>query len=266
MNKKIFFCFYLLFFNSVCNAEEDVCSEHDGPFLFKDDNYEIFCYKKKTITLRKYDRVGKRTFDDFFLVENFVRVNAEVYDKNHFYVTYIPSRGIGFEITYENGNPIKKIEYVDQKQHGISIEWHDNGIIKSIKLYENDLMNGESIFFDDKGVVEADFYYLNGDIHGDTHFFDGNNLISTVTWVKGKKMQSKNYYLNGKIKDQSDHNVIGKNGPYFAWYETGEQKILGFFKDGKKQGKWKFYRLSGDSVEVIYDDGKIISGVEPEDF
>jgi len=50
------------------------------------------------------------------------------------------------------------------------------------------------------------------------------------------------------------------NGNYFLYYESGQIKVKGKYKDGKKDGKWFFFRTNGDTYKTIkYRNDSLIS-------
>jgi antitoxin component YwqK of YwqJK toxin-antitoxin module len=40
------------------------------------------------------------------------------------------------------------------------------------------------------------------------------------------------------------------NGPYQLWYENGQMRIDGFYKDNEKAGIWKSYNQDGTVFKI----------------
>jgi antitoxin component YwqK of YwqJK toxin-antitoxin module len=40
------------------------------------------------------------------------------------------------------------------------------------------------------------------------------------------------------------------NGPYQLWYENGQMRIDGFYKDNEKSGVWKSYNQDGTVFKI----------------
>jgi antitoxin component YwqK of YwqJK toxin-antitoxin module len=45
-------------------------------------------------------------------------------------------------------------------------------------------------------------------------------------------------------------NIPPKNGEWKEYYENGQLKIVGFYKDGKQEGEWKEYHENGQLKSV----------------
>lgn len=72
--------------------------------------------------------------------------------------------------------------------------------------------------------------------------------------------------LNPREPDSEVKRKSVKHGPYFKYYKSGKLEIAGHFKDGKKNGKWKYYSEDGKIQKVEhYQKGKLIkTNKDPE--
>ena len=69
------------------------------------------------------------------------------------------------------------------------------------------------------------------------------------------------YYENGQIKQEGNYKDHKKDGKWTKWYKDGEKKYEKNYKDGKKDGKWNEWDENGQiKSEATYKDGECVSG------
>lgn len=197
--------------------------------IFENDNLiETFVYeydglftKKIRIINNKYDGVSLLFYDGKLCEKGYYKNN----EKNGNFYQY-----------YTNGSLHRKTHYSNNKKNGISILWLPNkennsksGPISNIFHYKNDKLHGKFI----------EYFYPK---IGDSNYFDNSGYIK------------KSYYCNGLkqgifIKMNWDKVIIKKTS-YYNNLQNGKVKIYdsngnlvqkGFYKKGKKQGKWIHY-------------------------
>lgn len=100
------------------------------------------------------------------------------------------------------------------------------------------------------------------------------NLVLLLVFCIGSTAQhisdeaGKNYYDEEKTKlkevySYKEVNVLNprdpdgevkrksvKHGPYFKYYKSGKLQIAGNYKDGKKNGEWKYYSENGKLEKI----------------
>ncbi|MDO3696063.1 hypothetical protein QVZ41_14515 [Wenyingzhuangia sp. chi5] len=69
------------------------------------------------------------------------------------------------------------------------------------------------------GIVSKELNYYNGQLQG----------------------ESKEYYLNGDLKEITEYSRNMKHGKYILYNENGQIIIEGNYKNKLKEGKWKYY-------------------------
>ncbi len=152
--------------------------------------------------------------------------------------------------------------------------------MKSILIISIFLLLGSHGFGQEVDTVKAEnlkLNVLNNDwenarmhIIGDSMPFNGvmvsyypetNKLETIVQYKNGqtKNCWSKSYYSNGQIKEELRYgNQIGaEHGRIISWFENGNPKITGKYKNGGKTGKWKYYHKNGKLESLVtFKNGK----------
>ena len=107
---------------------------------------------------------------------------------------------------YESGNKEWEKTYKDGIKHGIWVQWYETGQKESERRFKNG------------------FPYGN--------------------WTS--------WHENGRLKSQSSWAVPPeglawlKDGRKATWHENGQMKSEGFYRDGKKKGKWTEWNQNGE--------------------
>ncbi|CAL2060597.1 hypothetical protein [Tenacibaculum sp. 190524A05c] len=205
------------------------------------------------------------------------------YETNHIKI-YVAGCGVG------NNSPIRK-----GKKHGEWKDYYENGILKSKYNYHCGLKQGNFFNYQSDGKLYwIEFYSANIEM-GTQDFYENGVLekISTYSYEYSEqdeqnlkrtveteyyedgslkiqrviqefkddieKESFKEYYLNGFLKTESTIINLDKNGIYREFYENGNTKYEGFFKDDIPIDKQYFYNSNGEVTKVeTWKDGKII--------
>jgi antitoxin component YwqK of YwqJK toxin-antitoxin module len=73
------------------------------------------------------------------------------------------------------------------------------------------------------------------------------------TYYDADKTQLKEAYMM-----QSVNGSVVKQGSYFMYYQNGKLQVSGNYKNGQKNGDWKYYDESGKLIRTEkYSDGKL---------
>lgn len=126
--------------------------------------------------------------------------------------------------------------YKDGVKHGVWIEYHSNGKVKSTKTYKRGKVNGPVKEYYENGkrfmegnkkdyrwIGEVRSYYSNDTIENIAHF----DSIGAVT---GTRTQ---YWPNGKLMLHDDRNNKSGLGVYREYYENGLVMFEMFYANGK---------------------------------
>ena len=122
--------------------------------------------------------------------------------------------------TLENRDSINLNQYTDDKKEGLWREYHKNGQLKSEGNYVAGLKDGLHKEWENNGVLLLEGYYTKGKANGLMKWFhERGHLAGEGNMIDGIRVGM------WKICD------IQENG--FC--------IDAYFKDGKRDGKWKIY-------------------------
>ena len=117
-------------------------------------------------------------------------------------------------------------------------EYFENGQLKSVYHYRNDMKHGEAIV-----------YYPTGALKGETTF-DNDELEGRVV----------SYYENGNKEIQGSYANGILKGNWIKYYDNGVVEMEGRYKMGIRDGVWNLYLINGDILEeTIYKDGEKIN-------
>ena len=81
------------------------------------------------------------------------------------------------------------------------------------------------------GIVTKELHYFNGQLNGET----------------------KNFHLNGKIKEVIMYSGNMKHGKYILYSKNGKPLIEGTYKNKLKDGKWNYYDKNTGKMNKTID-------------
>ncbi len=209
--------------------------------------------------LKIYNAKGKitsrRRYIDGELVIIKIDNKEKVEIKNEFYSDgslkssggYKDNKPVGVHRKYSKDGKIISSQTYSKKEHWISSNgivdkdgkrqgawkyFYKNGKIKSIGAYKNGRRVGEWVFYYENGNIEQKGKYIRGKPND--------------KWVW--------YYQNGSLLRNEDF-IKGKSeGLYVEYAEDSTIIVKGNFIDGKKEGKW-IYNVGDQKEERYYKDG-----------
>ena len=113
-------------------------------------------------------------------------------------------------------------------------EYFENGQLKSVYHYRNDMKHGEAIV-----------YYPTGALKGEATF--DNDKLEGIFF---------SYYENGNKEIQGSYANGILKGNWIKYYDNGVVQLEGHYKTGIKDGVWNLYLINGDILEeTIYNMG-----------
>jgi uncharacterized protein len=178
---------------------------------------------------------------------------------------------------YDNGKLEEEIQYDEKgKKNGILKNYDLDGKI----IYEMEYLKGEVVaykYYDKEGKIlkearkhkgEFEFvgFYPEGTkniegiytAEGRTKlwkFYDSfGNLTSEENYNNKGKLQGKvkNYYTNGKLKDEMNYVNDLPEGYYVSYYKNGKIMNEGWYENGKMKGYWNAYYADGTPENRLY--------------
>jgi len=189
--------------------------------------------------------------------------------------------------TYKNGFIIDK-ESINRRdknnlKQNLWKEFYGNGNVKWEGTYRNDKKNGYFKEYSPDGNLLNTTKYIDDELQKDvqeltsydikTEYYPNGNPKIIASYNNGVlEGIRRDYDMNGKIIKSVIYDsgiMIGsgivdekgfKQGPWKEFYETGELKGEGQYKDGKKIGLWKFYYKNGNIEET----GVYVKGENPD--
>lgn len=99
-------------------------------------------------------------------------------------------------------------------------------------------------------------------------FYEDGKIKEEVTF-KGdlKNGIRRKWYSNGNLSIEGTMEMDKWNGTYREWYSDGMPKLVGEYLDGKQHGEWFFYDKNGVKLpSLTYDNGKEVTRNLPKVF
>jgi antitoxin component YwqK of YwqJK toxin-antitoxin module len=152
----------------------------------------------------------------------------------------------------EEGKLILEVNYKYGKKNGIKTTYLDKETIK--ENFISDLKEGYTRYYYKDGNLKMEVPFVKGLEQGlgKEYSFDGN-IISIIEYKKG--------FIVDRLKiNRRDQNNL-KQGRWYTFYNNGNVKVEGIYKDDKKNGYFKEYTENGDLISVT----KFINDVKQED-
>jgi antitoxin component YwqK of YwqJK toxin-antitoxin module len=189
--------------------------------------------------------------------------------------------------TWRSGMP-KELKYYaySQKDHLVTISYHENGSMSKRTDYRNGLKSGPEISYNQnssirnikdyvQGELVAEYDYDNADMKLKENLpkiFDDlkrENLSDIDTQVEqiAKSIAPccpqdyvlAQYHENGRIKSRQKYVNNEVSGEWIEFYPNGQIKEQGIMRSFDKIGKWEYFNESGKLVnEELYDETGIL--------
>lgn len=149
---------------------------------------------------------------------------------------------------WPNGNLQQEGEYVNDKRHGYFKDYDEEGNFLQVQKYENDYLVADApetkqidrkVSYHPNGQPAIIAAYYNGKAEGVRREFDQEGNV-----IKGY-LFSNGVLLAEGITDMAGH----RQGKWTEFYESGEVKSEGTYKNSNRVGKWKFY-FPNKTIEV----------------
>ncbi|MBI1836536.1 MAG: hypothetical protein HYR91_04655 [Flavobacteriia bacterium] len=206
-----------------------------------DKYYSSFLYRN-SIGRYKVTKDGVYRYYDDYDFENL----------NGYFEKYDINGNINYQGKYQNGNKISNWNYFDTLNGKYSINYFDSIIkvndtlsFKTKGLFVQKNWKNENIF--KKYLLDQNSLYIcslneNFDINTFFTFFEKD------TALHGLNGYQKQYYLNGVLQCEGENQNGLPTGLWKFYNDNGSLREIGYFKNGKKQGRW----LAGDLSRIHY--------------
>ena len=169
---------------------------------------------------------------------------------------------------YEEGEIKSVSSFKNNIANGTFISYYQNGNIKEKHTYKNGNEEGEGIFYYENGKIEEKYFMKNGKLNGEaTVYFEDGKIRNKSIFKDGVKSEEetykddemrKNIFKNGEIIQQD---IYSKNRILKAkklLLENGKMKIISYYENGNKEEEvFVINELLDGEALVYYPNGKL---------
>lgn len=174
--------------------------------------------------------------------------------------------------TWPTGVKQVEAEYVGGTKHGSYVEYHQNGEVKAIGAYQNDLEEGHWEHFYWTGVRRSEGRFTNGAYDGTWRYWYSDGALKAVvsyergvrqgvwrTWYPNGVVEAEQPYLDGYLHGEErsffESGQLAsavtfraglENGPARYFYENGVRMAEGEHRGGQRHGVWRSFGENGD--------------------
>ncbi len=135
-------------------------------------------------------------------------------------------------------------------QHGLFKEWFESGKQKIVSHYVKGKKNGEYSEWHENGKLRSKVNFIDDRVEGKQIEYFNNGKLKREDFIVLKYDSSKKFYRTFY------------EGKFFESSEKGEPRIIGNYKNTKKQGKWKEYSNGVLTLECEYSNGFLINNLK----
>jgi antitoxin component YwqK of YwqJK toxin-antitoxin module len=154
----------------------------------------------------------------------------------------------------ENGNLMETLKY----DEGILIADPEELAKLDIKkkFYPNAQVKSEGSY--NKGVEEGvhRFYTLEGKVESAKIYRKGRVIGEGIVDAEGRRQGDwKEFYETGQLRSKGRYKDNKRTGPWIFYYEDGKVEQEGTYRDGKPDGNWKWTHRNGQTwrEEVFFE-------------
>lgn len=154
---------------------------------------------------------------------------------------------------------IFEITYVKGVRNGTATWWHPNRAKMREATFKDGLLDGEILGWDDAEKVTRREKYV-----------EGRRISRHVTFYRPERPKQEEHFLDSKLEPAGEDSWWDakptpylprgskvKNGGAAQWYENGQLKHQGQFKEGEPVGRFVWWHANGNkSTQGVYVDGK----------
>lgn len=165
------------------------------------------------------------------------------------------------------GDRIEIYSYKDGLLDGLNVAYQ-NGKIKEIGHWKNNLQNGVFKLYTEKGILIDNAVFKDGNRNGTTkqYYSDTGNLRLEAYYIKGLlDGKVKEYYQNKKLYSEVTYSYGKMNGQAQEYYENGGKKVEMHYEFNIPRGPYKMYDSAGQiQLEGIFENEKFIPKSETD--
>ena len=155
--------------------------------------------------------------------------------KNGYFKTYSEDGNLKSTEKYIDG--VLQIDVVELVKLDVKTDYYDNGNVKVVATYKDDLPEGIRREYSEEGEIVSSYIFKHGIIIG-----------KGIITEKGEKDSYwREFYDQGNLKAEGNYKNDIKTGEWKYYHKNGNLEQIGLFDDdGKPEGLWKWYYDSGE--------------------
>lgn len=142
---------------------------------------------------------------------------------------------------------------------GINVAYQ-NGKIKEIGHWKNNLQNGVFKLYTESGTLVDDAIFKDGKRNGVTkqYYSDNGNLLIEAHYINGLlDGKIKEYYKNKKLQREVVYTHGKRNGIAKEYYEDGQKMLEMYYENDVPNGSYKMYDPTGKiQLEGTFENGR----------
>ena len=156
-------------------------------------------------------------------------------------------------------------------KYGKWIELHENGELWTLSTYKNGIKDGKFIRWHENGQKMEEGYFKamggtakayrwdglwqywdnNGFLKRESsHWVVGNDELNIMTDKNEIKKVARYFYLKGLEGLVAKPSKEGSYEKRILYYNNGQKKKEGIIKDGRKIGKWSYWKKDGTVKKI----------------
>ena len=157
-----------------------------------------------------------------------------------------------------NRTKIFEMPYKEGVRHGMAVWKFPNQTTMREATFKNGLIDGEILEYEEDKVVKREQYV------------GGRKIVRNTTFYRPKVKRSEEYFLGSKLEPETEDDwweakptpflsrgSETQDGSSMTWYENGQPKKRGQFKDGLPVGQFTWWHSNGNKrIEGFYVDGE----------
>lgn len=159
------------------------------------------------------------------------------------------------------GDRIEIYSYKNGLLDGINVAYQ-NGKIKEIGHWKNNLQNGVFKLYTDNGTLVDNAVFKDGNRNGITkqYYSDSGNLHIEAYYINGLLDGNvKEYYQNKKLQREATYSDGKRSGIAKEYYENGGKMLEMYYEEDIPNGSYKMYDPAGEiQLEGLFENGRFI--------
>ena len=162
---------------------------------------------------------------------------------------------------HQNGNVSRVANYINGKTEGYYVKWHENGQLKFDGYHKNGKGHGLFVYYNEDGQVVNSGEWKDNQPVGlwISLTEDGNEWLHQEYEFDSPRHTETTFYSGGQIKGQLEVLQNGnEDGPFKGYYENGQIKWEGEFKNAVLVGELRKYLQDGtidEETSGFYENG-----------